>query len=60
MGPTEKEGGDEATTVWLNEEASEREGDIDQNGYMGVAIIDDFADAIVPRAELMTQGGSGR
>ena len=36
-----------ATTVWLNEQAAGSAGDLEDQGYFGTAIIDDFADAVI-------------
>ena len=36
-----------ATTVWLNEQAAGSAGDLEEQGYFGTAIIDDFADAVI-------------
>ena len=35
-----------AATVWLNERAAATDGDLESQGYIGTAIIGDFADAV--------------
>ncbi len=35
-----------ASTVWLNEEAAETVGNVEEGGWMGAAIVEDFADAV--------------
>ena len=42
-----------AATIWLNEQAAAAEGDLESTGFLGAAIINDFADALCARPDYL-------